>query len=68
MTNGELADAVCGATLPITVSMSKEGIFLRVGEKQHAITEHQAEIVFNALQMIVRPSALAPADRKAEAQ
>lgn len=56
MTDAELADAVCGGTFPITVSMSKEGIFLRVGDKQQAITEHQAGIVFDAMQMIVRPS------------
>ena len=48
MTDHELADLICGRDA-WTVSMSKAGVFLRVGESHHEITERQAEIVWNAI-------------------
>lgn len=55
MTDHEVIGLFFGKTLPVTVSMSKAGTFLRVGDDQHKITDRQAELLWNA--MLFHPAA-----------
>lgn len=52
MTNQEVADRICSGQ-PVRVSMSKEGIFLTVGDRTEEISAAQAEIVWDALPKIM---------------
>lgn len=57
MTNEQLADLVCGPHhRTISVSMSKDGVVLRVGMEHHDITTEQAELVLLAMQEMMTPS------------
>jgi len=37
----------------VTVSLSDKGCFLRAGDEQHAITEEQADLIWEILPLIV---------------
>lgn len=49
MTNSELADLVCSGVRPLTISVSKAGIFLTVGGRSEAENRANAAFIVKAV-------------------